>query len=123
MSFVLVLSTDGSTDGSGEILAHYDDSRIRYVRSEEQVALGKARQRAIDLARGEWIAFLGQDDIWLSHKLEKQMAVARDHGDAALIYGRTLRFYPNGTERDYDQAHEYAYLPEGDIFEELFTHS
>jgi hypothetical protein len=87
------------------------------------VALGQARQRAIDLARGEWVAFLDQDDIWLAHKLEKQMARARDHGDAALIYGRTVRFYPNGTERDYDQGHEYAYLPEGDIFEELFTKS
>jgi glycosyltransferase involved in cell wall biosynthesis len=119
----LIVWDDGSTDGSGEMLAHYDDSHIRYVRSDEKVTLGKARQRAIDLARGGWIAFLDQDDVWLPHKLEKQMAVAHEHGDAALIYGRTVRFYPNGAERDYDQAHEYAYLPEGDIFTELFTHS
>ena len=99
------------------------DSRIRYVRAEERVSLGQARQRAIDLARGEWIAFLDQDDIWLPYKLERQMALAHDAGRAGLIYGRAVRFYPNGTERDYDQMHEYAHLPEGDIFAELFANS
>ena len=83
----------------------------------------QARQSAIDLAQGEWIAFIDQDDIWLPHKLERQLALASERPEAALIYGRTVRFYPNGTERDYDQAHEYANLPEGDIFAELFTNS
>ena len=119
----LIVWDDGSSDNSGEILSGYVDGRIRYVRSEQRVALGQARQRAIDLARGEWIAFLDQDDIWLPHKLERQLALARDRSDIALIYGRTVRFYPGGAERDYDQAHEYARLPEGDIFEELFTKS
>ena len=40
-----------------------------------------------------------------------------------LIYGRTVRFYPSGLERDYDQAHEFTLLPEGDIFNQLFTDS
>jgi glycosyltransferase involved in cell wall biosynthesis len=119
----LIVWDDCSTDGSGEILSGYVDGRIRYVRSEEQVALGKARQRAIELARGEWVAFLDQDDIWLPHKLERQLALARDKSDIALLYGRTVRFYPGGAERDYDQAHEYTFLPEGDIFEELFSNS
>ena len=119
----LILWDDCSTDGSGDILARYADSRIRYIRSEKQVPLGQARQRAIDLARGEWIAFLDQDDIWCPHKLERQLALGRGRSDIALIYGRTVRFYPSGTERDYDQSHEYASLPEGDIFTELFTNS
>jgi len=119
----LIIWDDCSTDGSGDILAHYSDALIRYFRSDTQVALGQARQLAIELARGEWIAFLDQDDLWLPQKLELQMALAREKPDAALIYGRAVRFYPNGTERDYDQAHEYANLPEGDIFADLFTHS
>jgi glycosyltransferase involved in cell wall biosynthesis len=119
----LIVWDDCSTDGSADTLAGYADSRIRYVRSEERVSLGHARQRAIELAGGEWIAFLDQDDVWLPHKLERQMALAHDAGDVGLIYGRAVRFYPNGTERDYDQMHEYAYLPEGDIFEALFANS
>ena len=72
-------------------------------------------------ASGEWLAFLDQDDIWLPGKLEKQMALADD--GVALIYGRTVRFYPGGLERDYDQRHEFEFLPEGDIFNQLFTDS
>ena len=119
----LIIWDDCSIDGSAAIVSGYNDRRIRYFRSEEQVPLGQARQRAIDLAHGDWIAFLDQDDMWLPHKLERQLARARARPDVALIYGRTVRFYSNGTERDYDQAHEYTSLPEGDIFAELFTNS
>ena len=119
----LLIWDDCSTDGSAEVVHRYGDHRIRYVCSDVQVPLGQARQRAIDAARGDWIAFLDQDDIWLPRKLELQLAQARKNPDAALIYGRTVRFYPSGAERDYDQAHEYTYLPEGDIFRELFTKS
>jgi glycosyltransferase involved in cell wall biosynthesis len=119
----LIVWDDYSTDGSASVLAGYTDRRIRYISAQVRVPLGHARQQAIDLARGEWIAFLDQDDLWLPEKLERQMALACGSGDAALIYGRTVRFYPGGTERDYDQAHEYSYLPEGDIFTELFTNS
>ena len=119
----LIVWDDCSTDGSADTVAKFADSRIRYVRAEERVSPGQARQQAIKLARGEWIAFLDQDDTWLPHKLERQMELAHDAGSVGLIYGRTVRFYPNGKERDYDQTHEYAYLPEGDIFAELFVNS
>ena len=72
-------------------------------------------------SKAEWIAFLDQDDIWLPGKLEKQLALA--DANTGLLYGRTVRFYPGGRERDYDQAHEYKLLPEGDIFTQLFTKS
>jgi glycosyltransferase involved in cell wall biosynthesis len=119
----LIIWDDCSTDGSAQILSHYKDSRVRYIRSEERVCLGRARQQAIDLARGDWVAFLDQDDIWLPRKLECQLALADEKPEAALIYGRTVRFYPGGSERDYDQVHEYSYLPEGDVFSQLFTDS
>jgi glycosyltransferase involved in cell wall biosynthesis len=119
----LIAWDDSSSDGSADIVSRCSDQRIRYFRSDELVPLGQARQRAIELARGDWVAFLDQDDIWLPHKLEQQMAAIRDARGVALVYGRTVRFYPSGTERDYDQAHEYTFLPQGDIFAELFTNS
>ena len=119
----LMVWDDCSSDGCASIVQRYNDSLILYVRSDTQVSLGQARQAAIELAQGEWIAFLDQDDLWLPHKIERQIALAREKPDAALVYGRTVRFYPNGSERDYDQAHEYALLPEGDIFLSLFTDS
>ncbi len=121
----LIVWDDRSTDASAAIVSAYKDARIRYLLSPDDTSLGKARRDAIEHASGEWLAFLDQDDLWLPHKLQKQMALA-DEGvglSAGLIYGRTIRFYPSGRERDYDQAHEYALLPEGDIFTQLFTKS
>ncbi len=65
------------------------------------------------------MAFLDQDDIWLPRKLQQQMALVDDH--VGIIYGRAIQFYPGGQERDYDYAHEFQPLPEGDIFTELFA--
>ncbi len=117
----LIVWDDRSTDRSAEIVRNYRDPRIRYYLSPEDTSLGKARSDAIHHAEGEWLAFLDQDDVWLPQKLGKQMVLASDN--VGLIYGRTIRFYPGGRERDYDHAHEYALLPEGDIFAQLFTDS
>ncbi len=117
----LILWDDCSTDASAAVVGAYNDPRIRYFLSSEDVSLGKARNDAIQRATGEWIAFLDQDDVWLPHKLEKQIALAKE--DVGLVYGRTVRFYPDGWQRDYDHAHEYLPLPEGDLFALLFTRS
>jgi len=117
----LIVWDDRSTDASADIVAGYRDARIRYFLSPEHTTLGQARRNAIAQANGDWVAFLDQDDVWLPGKLRKQMALAEE--GVGLIYGRTIRFYPSGLERDYDQAHEYALLPEGDIFQQLFTNS
>jgi len=119
----LLVWDDGSIDGGGDVLAQFADPRIRYFRSPERIPLGQARQAAIEMTHGDWVAFLDQDDLWLPQKLERQLSVAEKHPEAALIYGRTVRFYPDGTERDYDQAHEYTPLPEGDVFLSLFVDS
>ena len=119
----LIVWDDRSTDNSAAIVAEYRDARIRYYLSPEDAPLGKARADAIRQASAEWIAFLDQDDVWLPHKLESQLALAQNEDDVGLIYGRTVRFYPSGFERDYDHAHEYKPLPEGDIFSQLFTDS
>jgi glycosyltransferase involved in cell wall biosynthesis len=117
----LIIWDDRSTDSSAAVASSYNDPRVRYFLSPDDAPLGKARNDAIQHATGEWIAFLDQDDLWLPQKLEKQMALVSD--DVGLIYGRTVRFYPGGRQRDYDHAHEYELLPEGDIFATLFTKS
>jgi len=117
----LIVWDDRSSDKSAELVSSYRDARIRYFLSPDETPLGRARADAIGRARGEWLAFLDQDDVWLPNKLQKQMALAAE--GVGLIYGRTVRFYPSGRERDYDHAHEYELLPEGDIFTQLFTKS
>jgi glycosyltransferase involved in cell wall biosynthesis len=115
----LVVWDDRSTDDSSRIVGEYQDPRIRYFLSAEDTSLGEAREIAVRQAKGEWLAFLDQDDVWLPRKLQQQMAIADEH--TGLIYGRAIQFYPSGKERDYDYAHEFQPLPEGDIFTQLFT--
>lgn len=114
----LIAWDDCSTDDSARIVAEYTDPRIRYFLSPQETPLGPARANAIRQARGEWLAFLDQDDLWTTTKLEKQMALAGEN--VGLIYGRSVLFWPGGRKREYDQAHEFTPLPEGDIFAELF---
>ena len=115
----LIVWDDRSTDDSPKIVAEHHDPRIRYFLSPADTPLGEARNNAIRQAKGQWLAFLDQDDIWLPQKLQQQMALADDR--TGIIYGRAIQFFPSGKERDYDYAHEFQPLPEGDIFSQLFT--
>ena len=119
----IILWDDRSTDDSAKIIAAYQDDRIRYFLSPEETPLGRARDLAIRQARGEWLAFLDQDDVWLPGKLQKQMALVDGDPKVGIIYGRTILFSAHARERDYDHWHEFQPLPEGDIFVRLFTDS
>lgn len=114
----MIVWDDCSTDESAAIAGSFTDPRIRYFLSPQKTSLGEARDAAIRITRGEWLAFLDQDDIWLPQKLEWQVALA-DSPTVGLIYGRTLAFYPDGSERDHDYFHEFTRLPEGHIVDEL----
>ncbi|MEB3212954.1 MAG: glycosyltransferase [Leptolyngbyaceae bacterium] len=67
---VLVID-DGSTDRTAEILDGYGD-RLRAIHQTNQ-GVAIARNHGIQLARGEFIAFLDADDVWLPHKLDAQV--------------------------------------------------
>ncbi len=67
---VLVID-DGSTDETPGILDAYGD-RIRVLRQANQ-GRAAACNAGVETARGEWIAFLDADDLWLPEKLERQM--------------------------------------------------
>jgi glycosyltransferase involved in cell wall biosynthesis len=114
----LIVWDDCSSDDSAAIIAGFNDPRVRYFLAPHDTSLGQARELAMRQAQGEWLAFLDQDDIWLSPKLEFQIALT-DSPQVGLVYGRTVCFYPDGRQRDYDQFHEYCPLPQGDIFAEL----
>ena len=119
----LIVWDDCSTDESARIVAEYSMERIRYFLSPADVTLGRARDIAMQHARGEWLAFLDQDDIWLPDKLQKQLALAAGDPSVGLIYGRTVMFSAGSRDRDFDHRHEFELPPEGDIFLRLFIDS
>src|SRR5215831_6951377 len=71
-NFELLLIDDGSTDESVEIMRSYTDPRIRLVCNERNLGIPKTRNKAIQLARGDYIAILDSDDAALADRLAKQ---------------------------------------------------
>jgi len=83
----LLIVDDCSPDNANEVIESYvaKDSRIRLVRLAENGGAAVARNKAIELARGRYIAFLDSDDRWLSEKLDNQLRFMQDN-DIALSY-------------------------------------
>lgn len=117
----LILWDDNSSDGTRKIAEAYGDRRIRRTYCDEDVSLSVARHRAITEARGDWLAFLDQDDVWTSDKLERQLAL--DAEGVGLIYGRAVCLRGGSIGPDADHKHEYQPLPEGDILRSLLLDS
>lgn len=70
----LIIVDDYSTDGSDKVIESFlYDKRIIYIRNDENLGAAISRNRAIQIAKGRWIAFLDSDDIWLPEKLEHQI--------------------------------------------------
>lgn len=76
----LIIVDDCSSDNTDEVLAEIDDPRIRVYKNEVNSGAAISRNRALKEAKGQWIAFLDSDDIWMPEKLEKQIAFMTDNG-------------------------------------------
>ena len=73
--FELLLLNDSPEDASlREMVALYDDPRIRFEENEKNLGISAARNRLIDMARGEYLAILDHDDIAFPDRLEKAVS-------------------------------------------------
>lgn len=70
----LLIIDDASTDNTADVIASFNDSRIKYFKNEKNLGGALSRNRALREAKGKWIAFLDSDDIWLPEKLERQIS-------------------------------------------------
>ena len=107
----LLLVDDGSTDASTEIASRYAGQRqgkVRYLEHEGHQNRGMSASRNLGIrhAKGEYIAFLDADDVWLPHKLERQIEIFESYPAAAMVYGATQYWHswtgePEDCQRDY----------------------
>ncbi len=94
----LLLVDDGSTDGSTAIARRYaaeHPQKVRYLEHprHENRGMSATRNLGIRSARGELIAFLDADDVYLPEKLERQVALLDEHRTAAMVYGPTEHWH------------------------------
>lgn len=83
----LLVTDDASSDDSMDLLQDFarQDERVLPKAAPEQGGAGRARNLAMERARGDYIAFLDSDDMWLPEKLERQLAFAAS-GTAPLTF-------------------------------------
>jgi glycosyltransferase involved in cell wall biosynthesis len=111
----IILIDDGSTDNSRSILRDYARQyphKIRYHVQENQGAAA-ARNTGIAMAQGEWIAFLDGDDLWASHKLERQIQVVQGNPSINFLSSQAQLY--GGSKL----LHEFIPSPNGNIKYEL----
>lgn len=83
----LVIVNDGSSDSTEEIIKRHthDGKRIIYY-SQSNAGLGNARNKAIELSSGEFIALIDHDDLWMPEKLEAQLKLFKENPNLGLVY-------------------------------------
>jgi glycosyltransferase involved in cell wall biosynthesis len=83
--FELLVIDDGSNDGSVEVVLSYNDPRIRLMRNNTNLGVATSRNKGVQLARGEYLAFLDSDDWGYPERLAKQTAFLDSHPDYAAV--------------------------------------
>ena len=89
VSIEVVVVDDGSQDETAAELAGIGDERLRVVRHEHSRGVAAARNSGIEEARGEWVAFLDDDDLWSPRKLRTQLDACAE-GSAEFAYSAVV---------------------------------
>ena len=93
----LIVVDDGSTDDTEAVVARHRDPRIRYVRQRHS-GKATARNAAVALARGEFLAFCDSDDAWYRHRLARQVAAFRRDPHVGMVHGHVTVIDERGRE-------------------------
>ncbi len=112
----VIVIDDGSLDGTAGVVRSFG-ARLKYER-QENAGASAARNHGIALAKGEYIAFLDADDLWLPQKLEKQIALLERNPDLRWVYSDAFIF-ADGQPESTTRVGRHLKLWSGNVFEPL----
>ena len=107
--FEFIIIDDASTDGTHEILGRYRDERIICFRNQKNMERSFSRNRAAQVASGEFIAIMDADDISLPDRFATQIGYFESHPNVDVLGSSALAFESNSNKRwkrwQHDETH------------------
>lgn len=107
----LIVVDDGSTDSTEELVSSYDDDRVVYIRQSNH-GVAHARNRGLEAAQYDNIAFLDSDDWWENDKLEKAADEMQKFPDIKIFHTEEV-WYRKGELLNQKKKHK---KPSGDVY-------
>ena len=90
--FELIIIDDASSDGSQDIISQYQqkDPRIRPIFHERNMGISRTTNDGFIAAKGEYVAYVQSDDLWMPDKLQKQMEILENNPDLVVWSDATI---------------------------------
>jgi glycosyltransferase involved in cell wall biosynthesis len=82
----VVFVDDGSTDATAEVVRSIEDPRVRYYQNSQNLGGFQTMNRAVSLARGEFIAIYHSDDVYFPRIVEKEVAHLQKHPQVGAVF-------------------------------------
>jgi glycosyltransferase involved in cell wall biosynthesis len=92
----VIVVDDGSTDQSSEVARSFAGRGVRYCQ-QVHAGIGPARNKGVELARGDYFAFLDADDRWPQEKIELQLRAFESDSTLEMVFGQAVQLQ-NGPE-------------------------
>jgi glycosyltransferase involved in cell wall biosynthesis len=94
----IIVVDDGSMDGTADIATNYES--VVYLK-QEHLGVSQARNAGMLRCRGDFIAYLDADDLYVENKLALQMEVLRNNSEVHAVFGHISEFVTPGESLDH----------------------
>ena len=91
----LIIINDCSTDKTKEVIKSFDDRRLIYLENKTNIGRSRSRNKAIKMAKGDFIAIMDGDDISAPNRLDVQFKYLIKNPDVDLVACNVIYFYEN----------------------------